>query len=226
MEQEQCVVCLDPKSLVVTNCCGQFIHYECFEKCLKCDDKRTCPHCRVYCCCQPKCFANKKEYETLYQALGVPLLYRLTRVQGQTGFSFYHEHCDLSMEEMIALAKSRDWIQLNKDEEERQAARAAERQRRGEAREEEMYVFTLRFANTLEEAEAGQRAENVNEDEWQRLQRITGSPRVSTPPPGWQAMRQADRQQHTTTTTTERLLQAVTETLQEYNIGYEIYRPE
>ena len=155
-------------------------------------------------------------------------MYRLTRVQGQTGFSFYHKHYDLSVDEMVMKAKSRDWLKMEKDEEERQAARAAERQRRVEARDEEMYVFTLRFANTLEEAEAGLRAENVNEDGWQRLQRITGSPRVSSPPSGWQAMRQADRQQHTTTITTitDRLLQAVTETLQEYNIGYQIYRPE
>ena len=125
-------------------------------------------------------------------------------------------------------AKSRDWLKMEKDEEERQAALAAERQRRAEARDEEMYVFTMRFANTLEQAEAGLRAEDVNEDEWQRLQRITGSPRVATPPSGWQAMRQADRQQATTTvtTTTSRLLQAVTETLQEFNIDYQIYRPE
>ena len=222
MEQERCVVCLEPKSLVVTNCCGQFIHYDCFKECLKCNEKRTCPHCRVYCCCDPKFFANKHEYQKFYQVLGVPLVYRLTRVQRKPGFSFYHTHYDLSFEEMVMLAKSRNWVKIEKDEEEQQAAAAAESRRRAEEREEEVYVITLRFADTLEQAEAGQRAEDVNEDEWQQLQRVTGSPRVLSAPAGWREMRQADRQN----AATDHLLQAVTEALQECDIGYQIWRPE
>ena len=219
MEQERCVVCLEPKSLVVTNCCGQFIHFDCFKECLKCDQKRTCPHCRVYCCCDPNFFTNKQEYQTFYEALGVPLLYRLTRVHGVPGFSFYHKHCDLSVEEMITVAKSHEWEKERKEEEERQAARAAERQRRAEEREEEVYVFTLRFADTLEQAEEGRRAEDVNEEEWDRLQRVTGSPRVLSAPAGWREMRQTDHLLHQVT-------EALTEALQEWNIDYQIWRPE
>ena len=95
--------------------------------------------------------------------MGVPLVYRLTRVHGCSGFSFYHKHCDLSVEEMITVAKSHNWEKERKEEEEEQAAAAAERRRRAEEREEEVYVFTLQFANTLEQAEVGRRAEDVNE---------------------------------------------------------------
>ena len=173
-------------------------------------------------------FCQQARIRNVLSSLGSAVALPIDARAGSAWLFFYHKHYDLSVEEMVMKAKSRDWLKMEKDEEERQAALAAERQRRAEARDEEMYVFTLRFANTLEQAEAGQRAEDVNEDEWQRLQRITGSPRVATPPSGWEAMRQADRQQHTTTvtTTTSRLLQAVTETLQEFNIDYQIYRPE
>ena len=210
MEQERCIVCLESESLVVT-----IIHFDCFKECLECNEKRTCPHCRVYCFCQPKVFSNKQEYETFYKALGVPLLYRLTRVYGQPGFSFYHKHCDLSVEGMVTLAKSRDWVRKEKEEEERQAARAAERQRRAKKRAEEVYVFTLRFANTLEQAGEGRRAEDVNEEEWDRLQRVTGCPRVFSPPAGWREMRQTDR-----------AVQQVIEELERWNIDYQVWRPE
>ena len=53
MEQERCIVCLesDSDTLVVTNCCGQSIHFECLKEPLESSLSRTCPHCRVYCCC-------------------------------------------------------------------------------------------------------------------------------------------------------------------------------
>ena len=116
---------------------------------------------------------------------------------------------------MVTLAKSHDWVKKEKEEEERQAARAAERQRTAEERAEKVYVFTLRFANTLEQAEEGRRAEDVNEEEWDRLQRVTGSPRVLSPPAGWREMRQTDR-----------AVQQVIEELEQWNINYQVWRPE
>ena len=92
-------------------------------------------------------------------------MYRLTRVHGQPGFSFYHKHCDLSVEDIVRVTKSQDWVKKKKEEDERQAAHAAERKRKAEERAEEVYVFTLRFANTLEQVEEGRRAEDINEEE-------------------------------------------------------------
>ena len=112
---------------------------------------------------------------------------------------------------MVTLAKSRDWLEKEKEKEERQAARAAERQRRAE----EMYVITLRFANTLEQAEEGRRAEDVTEEEWARLQRVTGSPRRLSPPAGWREMRQTDR-----------AVQQVIEELNRWNIDAQVWRSE
>ena len=111
---------------------------------------------------------------------------------------------------MIVLGKSRDWIEKEKQEKEQEKRAAAE----GERRAEEIYVITLRFADTLERAEEGRRGEDVSDEEWARLQRVTGSPRVSSPPAGWSAIRRTDR-----------LIMEVAEELNRWSIDYEILTP-
>ena len=150
MELERCIVCLDSEpSLVVTNCCGQLIYFACLKESLESSLSSTCPYCRVYSCCGPKFLSNKQEYQTLYEALGTPLIYRLSRVYGRMGFVFYHQHYDLLVEDVIVLGKSQDWIEKEKQEKEQEKRAAAERERRAE----ETYVITLRFADTLERGE-------------------------------------------------------------------------